>query len=72
MRSTENYEIFGERSKSPDIASQKAICDKVIKLKQRLRSEGIFRPLKLVGVLLYGRDLKGGKQAVVQPYNQKC
>ena len=40
--------------------------DKVIKLKQRLRSEGIFRPLKLVGVLLYGRDLKGGKQAVVQ------
>ena len=29
MRSTENYEIFGESNKLPDIASQKAICDKV-------------------------------------------
>ena len=30
---------------------------------QRLRNEGIFRLLNLVGVRLYGRGLKGEKQA---------
>ena len=48
------------------VCAHAQLNDKVIKLKQRLKSEGIFRPLKLVGVRLYGRDLKDGKQAVVR------